>query len=119
MKDDRDSMYSNVAGLKTMILRYHCYKIFLDELNFFSSFVSPFSAFLRRGLSFQNRVPILAQACDYRRGRLWIRFPLEDMKYLIFSFPCSGNGAKRIPPPNKQCIQNSAESETRKDLNGI
>ena len=27
--------------------------------------------------------------------RLWFRFPLGVMKYLIFSFPGSGNGAKR------------------------
>ena len=30
------------------------------------------------------------------RNRLWIRFPLEEMKYLIFLFPCSGNRAKHV-----------------------
>ena len=28
-----------------------------------------------------------AQACDCKRDRLWVRFALEEMKYLIFSFP--------------------------------
>ena len=39
-----------------------------------------------------------AQVCDSKRDRLWVRFPLEDMKYLftfIFSFLRSGVEAKR------------------------
>ena len=27
--------------------------------------------------------------CDCQRDRLWVRFPLEEMKYLIPSLPCS------------------------------
>ena len=29
-----------------------------------------------------------AQACNCKRDRLWLHFPLEETKYLIF--PCSG-----------------------------
>ena len=29
-----------------------------------------------------------ARAC-VTRDRLWVRFPLEELKYLLFSFPCS------------------------------
>ena len=32
-----------------------------------------------------------AQAWDCKCDRLWVRFPLEEMKYLIFSFPRIGN----------------------------
>ena len=28
-----------------------------------------------------------AQACDCIRDRFWIPFPLEEMKYLTYSFP--------------------------------
>ena len=35
------------------------------------------------------------QACGCKRGRLWVRFSLDEMKYLIFSFPRSAIGAKR------------------------
>ena len=31
----------------------------------------------------------LRKQCDYKRKKLWVRFSLE-MKYLIFSFLCSG-----------------------------
>ena len=27
-----------------------------------------------------------AKACDYKHDRLWVRFPLEEMKYKYFSF---------------------------------
>ena len=30
-----------------------------------------------------------------KRDRLWVRFPLEEIKYLILSYPRFGNGAKR------------------------
>ena len=39
-----------------------------------------------------------AQACDCKRNRLWVRFPLDEMKHLfkfIFSFLRSGVEAKR------------------------
>ena len=36
-----------------------------------------------------------AQSCVYKRHRLRVRFSLEEMKYLLFSFPRSGNQAKR------------------------
>ena len=32
-----------------------------------------------------------AKACDCQHDRLSVRFPLEEIKYLIFSFPRSGN----------------------------
>ena len=35
------------------------------------------------------------QACDCKRDRLWVRFPLEEMKHLIFSFLPFGVEAKR------------------------
>ena len=34
-----------------------------------------------------------AQACDCISERLWVRHPLEEMKYLIFSFPRSSQSA--------------------------
>ena len=39
-----------------------------------------------------------------------VRFPFEEMKYWILSFPCSGNEAKAwrwVQPLNTQCIRNS------------
>ena len=30
-----------------------------------------------------------AQACNYKRDRLWVRIPLEEMKYSTFYFPRS------------------------------
>ena len=27
--------------------------------------------------------------CDCKRNRLWVRFPLEENKYLLFSSSCS------------------------------
>ena len=30
------------------------------------------------------------QACDCKRDRLWVQFPLKEMKYLIFSLWCRG-----------------------------
>ena len=35
------------------------------------------------------------QSCDRKRDRLWVRFPPEEIKYLIFSFLCSDVEAKR------------------------
>ena len=35
------------------------------------------------------------QACDCKYDRLWVRFSLEEMNYLIFSFLRSGMEAKR------------------------
>ena len=36
-----------------------------------------------------------AQACDCKRDTLWLRLPLEEIKYLIFLFPRSGVQVKR------------------------
>ena len=36
-----------------------------------------------------------AQGCDCKRDRLWVEFPLEEIKYLIFLFLRSGVEAKR------------------------
>ena len=35
------------------------------------------------------------QMCYCKHNKLWDRFPLEEMKYLTFSFPHSGNELKR------------------------
>ena len=35
------------------------------------------------------------QACDCKHARLWVRFTLKEIKYLIFSFPRFGNKVKR------------------------
>ena len=52
--------------------------------------------------------------CDCKTDWLWVRSPLEEMKYLlkfIFPFLRSGVEAKRgVPPLNPQYLQNSAES---------
>ena len=36
-----------------------------------------------------------SKMCDCKRDRLWVRFPLKEMKYLIFSIPRSSNEIKR------------------------
>ena len=36
-----------------------------------------------------------AQVCDFKRDRLWGRFPIEEIMYLIFSFHRSCNDIKR------------------------
>ena len=36
-----------------------------------------------------------APAYDCKCDKLWVRFSLKEMKYLIFSFPHSGDEAKR------------------------
>ena len=54
--------------------------------------------------------------CDCKTDWLWVRSPLEEMKYLlkfIFPFLRSGVEDKRVLPLNTQCIQNSAESGER------
>ena len=35
------------------------------------------------------------QACDCKRNRLWVRFPLEKIKYLMFSFLNSDDETER------------------------
>ena len=42
----------------------------------------------------RNRRGVAAQACDCKRALLRVQFPFEEIKYLIFSFPRSGNNAK-------------------------
>ena len=37
----------------------------------------------------------MAEAYDYKRDSLWVRFPLYERKYLIFSFGHSSNETKR------------------------
>ena len=58
--------------------------------------------------------------CDWKTDWLWVRFPLEEMKYLlkfIFPFLRSGAEARRwVLPLNTQCLQNSAESGERSVL---
>ena len=34
------------------------------------------------------------QACDCKRDRLWVRFPLDKMKYLIFLYGCSAENGE-------------------------
>ena len=57
-----------------------------------------------------------ATKCDCKRDWLWIRFPLEEIKYLLkFIFPFFRSGTKVkarrcISPLNTQCLQNSAEN---------
>ena len=54
------------------------------------------------------------QACDCIRDRLWVRFSLKKIKYLlikrIYSFPLY---SIRIPPLKIQLLQNSAEDGER------
>ena len=48
-----------------------------------------------------------------------VRFPLEEIKYLMFSFLCPCNKAKArlsVPPHNTQCFEKSAESGERSVL---
>ena len=57
--------------------------------------------------------------CDCKIDWLWVRSPLEEMKYLpkfIFPFLRSGIETKArrwVPPLNTQCLQNPAESGER------
>ena len=58
--------------------------------------------------------------CDCKIDWLWVRSPLEKMKYVlkfIFPFLRSGVEAKRdVLPLNTQCLQNLSESEERSVL---
>ena len=61
-----------------------------------------------------------AQACDCKRDRLWVQFPLEEMKYLTLSFPRSGNELKRdveFRHLTHNAFKNLAETGERKYLN--
>ena len=42
----------------------------------------------------------IAQAWDCKRDRLWVRFPLEEMKHLIFSLSLSGRGKCGVEFPH-------------------
>ena len=55
---------------------------------------------------------VVAQAYNFKRDRLWVRFSPEEMKYLIFSYLRSIVEAKRGVEirHSTQCLQNSAES---------
>ena len=47
-----------------------------------------------------------------KRDRLWVRYPFEEMKYLIFLFSRSGNEAKRVVKLRHlscKCLHNSAK----------
>ena len=39
-----------------------------------------------------------AQTCDCKRDWLWVRFPLMEIKYLIFSLLHSGSTQRRALP---------------------
>ena len=39
----------------------------------------------------ERPVVVQGQGCDCKDVKLWIRFPLEEIKYLIFPFLCSFN----------------------------
>ena len=45
-----------------------------------------------------------------KRDRLWVRFPLKEMKYLILLFSRSGNEVRLRYALTTLCLQNSAES---------
>ena len=49
----------------------------------------------------------VAQTCDCKRDWLWVPSPLEVIKYLIFSFPRSGNR-----PSEEMNIINCLEQES-------
>ena len=57
---------------------------------------------------FEARRGAVAQACDYKFNKMCVRFALEEMKYLIFSFPRSGNergtAQRWVPQLNMQCL---------------
>ena len=57
--------------------------------------------------------PVVAQErkCDFIRDSLWVRFPFEVLKHLIFSFLCSGVEAKcKFEFRHSTCFQNSVEN---------
>ena len=82
-------------------LRYSSYSVF----NYKNLFILLTSKFIR---------PDVVQ----KRDKLWFQFPLEKMKYLIFSFPRSSNEAKRgFIAVDTYCLKNSAESGKRNCLN--
>ena len=37
----------------------------------------------------------VTQMCDCKRDRFWVRYPLKEIKYLIFLFSRSGNSTRR------------------------
>ena len=59
------------------------------------------------------------QTWNCERDKLWVRFQLEEMKYLIFAFVRFDVETKHgVPPLNTQNLQNSAKRRKRKYLNG-
>ena len=47
-----------------------------------------------RLIIFKASVSAATLACDRKRARLWVQFPLREVQYLIFSFVRSGAEAK-------------------------
>ena len=61
-----------------------------------------------------------ALACDYKHDRVWVRFPPEEMRYLIVLFFCCGvqvgNGivltlGSLIPLPTLLCVAYSLKQK--------
>ena len=46
--------------------------------------------------------------CDCKHDRVWVRFLLEEMEYLIYLF--SANTRRLVPTLNTQCLHNSADN---------
>ena len=96
--------------------------IFLNEDGFELFFISSFIV-QKYNLISKIKENIIQNKYEASRGDwLWVRSPQEEIKYLftfIFSFLRSGVEAKArrwVPPPNTQCLQNSAESGQRSVL---
>ena len=70
-----------------------CLYVNLPLSHIFFSFVN-IIMYLYIGVPIEASRGTRGQACDCKRDRLWIRFPLEEIKYLMFSFHCSGVEAK-------------------------
>ena len=46
----------------------------------------------------------MAQVCDCKRGNLWVRFPLEEMKYSIFLFIRSDIESAQLSSANQHAV---------------
>ena len=56
---------------------------------------------------------VAVNKCDCKRDRPWVRFPLEEIKYLIllfYSLWYGGKARRQVPPLITQFLQNSAEN---------
>ena len=78
--------YIHFFGSNIPISQY----IYIENLRYFQITTIQYYSFYKCNYIFEVSRGTGAQAYGRKRDRLWIRFPLEEMKCLMFSFLCFG-----------------------------